>query len=389
MKIFHTADWHLGKLVQGVHMTEDQAYVLDELIEAIKQEKPDVLIIAGDLYDRAIPPPEAIQLLDESLMKIVVDLKVPVLAIAGNHDSPNRLHFGSHMMKQSGYHIVGNLNKTIEKVTYEDEFGPVHFYLVPYADPAQVRNLYEDDTIQTFDDATRRIVDDIKQEMDPNDRHVFITHAFVTPYGEKEANTSESEKPLSIGGAEYVSSEHFKAFDYTALGHLHQAHKVGQETIRYSGSILKYSLSEEHHDKGYLVVDLDEAGHVTVEKKSLIPRRDIRTVRGKLDELLAGEKSDDYVFVELTDEHVVLQPMEKIRTVFPNAMQVKRVNDPVIRQITQDQEKRDVRTLSDLELFRAFYEEIYGKAVPDDLEELFIESLNKQLENEREGGLNK
>lgn len=384
MKILHTADWHLGKLVQGIYMTEDQSYILEQLLHDIEKERPDVIIIAGDLYDRAIPPPEAIKLLDDTLAKIVIELNIPVLAIAGNHDSPNRLHFGSSMMERSGFHIVGTIEENIHTVTLHDEHGPVHFYLVPYADPSQIRTTFQDEEIRTFDEAMKRITEKITIDMNENDRHVFIGHAFVTPYGEKQANTSDSEKPLSIGGAEYVNSNHFKPFHYTALGHLHQAHHVGDETIRYAGSILKYSLSEQHHQKGYLLIDMNETGHVKVEKKDLIPMRDLRTVRGSMEEILASEKSNDYIFVELTDEYVILHPMEKIRTVYPNAMQVKRVNDPVIRQLTDQDEKKEVRTLTDIELFRAFYHEINESEVPANIENLFEELLEEQLSKERE-----
>src|SRR5690625_3487728 len=244
MKFFHTADWHLGKLIQGVHMTDDQQYILDRLIEAIEVEKPDAIIIAGDLYDRAVPPTEAVHLLNDTLDKIVLQLKTPVLAIAGNHDSPSRLHFGSKIMRDNGLHIVGQLDEKMEHIILHDDYGEVHFHLIPYVDPSVVRNMFGDDDIRSHDDAMKKVIDHISTDGDASSRHVFIGHAFVTPSGEEKENTSESERPLSIGGAEYVNSEHFKKFHYTALGHLHQAHYVSQDTIRYAGSVLNYSISE-------------------------------------------------------------------------------------------------------------------------------------------------
>src|SRR5699024_6928292 len=211
--------------------------------------------------------------------------KTPVLAVAGNHDSPGRLNFGSSIMKNNGFHIAGNFEHDLKPVVLHDEHGPVHFHLVPYCDPSVVRTVTEDGTIRNHNDAARKIVEMIRQDMDPDARHVYIGHAFVTPFGEEEENTSDSERPLSIGGAEYVDAQHFAPFDYTALRHLHQPHHVSKETVRYSGSILKYSISEEHQQKGYSVVEMDADGKVSIEKRTLKPRRDIRTVEATMDEL--------------------------------------------------------------------------------------------------------
>jgi exonuclease SbcD len=282
MKFIHTADWHLGKLIQGVYMTEDQRFVLQQLVDAVRMEKPDAVIIAGDLYDRAVPPTEAVALLDEVLEQIVLQLNTPVLAIAGNHDSPDRIDFGSSLMADRGLYLQGQLKKEWRPIVLRDAYGEVYFYLVPYADPAQVRFILQNDSIQSHDDATRAIVELIELHADPIKRRVWVGHAFVTPHGEKQENTSAAERPLSIGGAEHVNAEHLKSFHYAALGHLHQAHYVGAEHIRYAGSPLKYSISEEFHDKGYLVVNMDGEGQVTVVKKSFIPLRDMRRVEATM-----------------------------------------------------------------------------------------------------------
>ncbi|GEL77806.1 exonuclease SbcCD subunit D [Tenuibacillus multivorans] len=384
MKIFHTADWHLGKLVQGVYMTGEQAHVLEQFLEAIRQEQPDVVVIAGDLYDRAVPPTDAVNLLDDVLREIVIDIGIPVVAIAGNHDSPGRLNFGSKIMQDNGLHIVGQLTSALEPVVLSDKYGEVHFHLVPYVDPSVVRQLFEDDEIRNLNDATERIVEKISEKMDSDARHVFVGHQFVTPLGEPRENTSESERPLSIGGAEHVDAKHFEQFNYTALGHLHQAHHVGQETVRYSGSPLKYSISEEHHKKGYLVVEMDADGDVTVAKRELSPRRDIRTVEATMDELLNHETSEDYVFVRLLDETPVLYPMEKIRSIYPNAMHVERKNLVSANEVTGSSEKVERHKMSDLELFRAFYEEVKGEAVSEETEDIFKEVLNDELQQKRE-----
>lgn len=384
MKIFHTADWHLGKLVQGVYMTEDQEHVLRQFVDAVREEKPDVVIIAGDLYDRAVPPTDAVNLLDNIFKEIVVDNEVPVLAIAGNHDSPGRLNFGSKIMRDNGLHIVGQLSPEPNPVVLSDNHGDVHFHLVPYVDPSVVRHLFDDENVRSHDDAMKRIVQEIEKHMDPDARHVFVGHHFVTPLGEPEENTSDSERPLSIGGAEHVNAKHFEKFHYTALGHLHQAHHVGDETIRYAGSPLKYSISEENHRKGYLVVELEADGTTTIEKRELTPRRDMCTIEATIDELLIHNMSEDYVFVRLLDETPVLYPMEKIRSVYPNAMHVERK----LLISTQDEQssssKVERHKMSDLDLFKAFYEEVKGEEVSEETEDIFKEVLDDVLKQKRE-----
>lgn len=382
MKFFHTADWHLGKLVQGVYMTEDQRYILDQFIEAIAEEKPDAVIIAGDLYDRGVPPTEAVQLLDDCLERIVLELETPVLAISGNHDSPSRLHFGSSIMREKGLHIVGQLTKDLKPVVLHDEHGEVHFHLIPYCDPSVVRTIFQDDEIRSHNDAMAKIIEHI--ERDPNARHVAIGHAFVTPYGEKEENTSDSERPLSIGGAEYVDARLFEPFHYTALGHLHQAHYVLQEKIRYAGSILKYSISEERHKKGYYVVELDAEGEVTIEKRLLTPRRDMRTIEASIEDIMNHSVNEDYVFVRLTDETPVLSPMEKVRSVYPNAMHVER--KAIVRRLdeTEKTEKKERSQMSDLELFESFYKQVKGVEPSAETETIFKEVLDELLREENE-----
>ncbi|SDO20335.1 Exodeoxyribonuclease I subunit D [Psychrobacillus sp. OK028] len=384
MKFFHTADWHLGKLVQGVYMTEDQRVVLQQFLQAIDIEKPDAVIIAGDLYDRAVPPTEAVHLLDEMFAEIVLKHKIPLLTIAGNHDSPGRLNFGSKLMKETGLHIVGQLSRDIQSVILNDHFGEVHFHLVPYADPSQVRYLLEEETIITHNQAMKKIIESIEEKMDKTKRHVFIGHAFVTPHGQEEENTSDSERPLAIGGAEYVDASLFKPFHYTALGHLHQAHYVLNETIRYSGSPLKYSISEEHHKKGFFIVEMDADGNTKVDKRLLEPHRDIRTVEGFLQDILKQPVSEDYVFVKLLDDTPILSPMEQIRTVYPNAMHVER---KAFQLMALSEEKKVGRMKKDeFTLFRSFYTEVSGKEASEETEQIFKDVLTVLAQEEREGG---
>ncbi len=378
MKFIHTADWHLGKLVQGVYMTEDQRHVLNQLVEAVEQERPDAVIIAGDLYDRAIPPIEAVELLDELFERIVIDLRTPVLAIAGNHDSPDRINFASKILEGRGLHLAGQLRPDLQPVVLHDQYGEVHFHLVPYADPAQLRMILQDEDIRTHDDAMKAVTDRIVSQMHPDARHVLVGHAFVTPGGEARPNTSESERPLAIGGAEHIRSEYFARFHYTALGHLHQAHYVGHEHIRYAGSPLKYSISEESHQKGFLLVELDASGAVSLEKRAFQPLRDMRRVVATMEEIESGHAgSDDYVFVTLLNENPVLFPMEKVRAVYPNALHVeRRIHAIGSREDAQDGDKPGKRREAEpVELFAAFYQEVKGQALTDEKRRLFANAL--------------
>lgn len=379
MKFFHTADWHLGKLVQGIYMTDEQRYVLEQFITAIEEEKPDAVIIAGDLYDRAVPPTEAVNLLDEVLAKILLELKTPVLSVAGNHDSPGRLNFGSRVMKMNGIHIAGHVQKEHQPVVLNDQFGEVHFHLVPYADPSMVRYSFDNPEIRTHNDAMKTITENIKSSFDPEARHVFVGHAFVTPHGEQEDNTSDSERPLAIGGAEHVDAHHFESFHYTALGHLHKAHFVLNESIRYSGSPLKYSISEEKHQKGFHIVELDETGQAIVEKRLFTPRRNLRTVEGTMEEILKHEVSEDFVFVTLLDDAPILYPMEKVRSVYPNAMHVERKNFSGTAAEGTGGSRRKMDSLS---LFHAFYEEVKGEKASEQTAEIFEEVLQEFLREE-------
>ena len=384
MKFFHTADWHLGKLVQGVYMTDDQRHVMQDFLKAIEDEKPDAVIIAGDLYDRAVPPTEAVHLLDELLETIVLTLKTPVLAIAGNHDSPARLHFASSIMKANGCHIVGQISKTMEPIVLNDEHGEVHFHLVPYADPSVVRHVFEDEEIRTHNDAMKKITENITAAMNPHARHVFVGHAFVTPHGEQQVNTSDSERPLAIGGAEHVDAVHFSKFHYTALGHLHQAHFVLNETIQYAGSPLKYSISEERHKKGFYMVELDAQGNTSIEKREFVPIREMRTVEATMEELLKHEINEDYVFVRLLDVTPVLSPMEKVRSVYPNAMHVERNIPLTTVKDGQAGERVERHKMDDLTLFRAFYQEVKQTAVSEETEAVFTEVLQELLHDDHQ-----
>ena len=389
MKIIHTGDWHIGKVVNEFSMIEDQRFYLDRLIELLEEEKPDAFIIAGDIYDRSVPPAEAVELLDDVLCKIILDLKIPVLAISGNHDSPERLSFGSKLLKDNGLHIEGIFKKDINKVILKDEYGNVNFYLLPYVDPAKVRLVYKNDDIRTYDDAMKFLISEM--DIDRSERNVLITHGYVT-FNMDDIETkgdlelSDSERPLSIGGTDLIDGRTFDLFNYVALGHLHGPQKVGGNKIRYSGSLLKYSVSECKQNKSIPVIDLKESGDVEVELKKIPVLRDMRIIEGPLDKLIdrethKGENLNDYVFANITDEGEVIDAISKLRAVFPNVMGLKNVNSSSKDIDSKTSAGGNFREKPISELFTDFYLSIKGKDMDDER----IEALNKILE-ESEGG---
>lgn len=386
MRIFHMADWHIGKLVNGFYMTEDQEYVIEELCKAIEEKKPDVLIIAGDLYDRAIPPVHAVELLNKSLIRIVKDLNIKVIALAGNHDSNERIEFASSLLSQSGLYMFGNLKRKIEKITLEDEHGKVNFYPIPYADVPYVRDLFEDENIKSYDLAMERIIAEISNDINKEERNIAIAHGYITGIkGDdfEELEESDSEKPLSIGGTEYINSKYFNIFNYTALGHLHGPQKIGSDKIRYSGSLMKYSFSEIKQRKGITIVDLDEKGEVSVEIYELKPKRDFRVKKGTLEEILSGynkeeENNEDYLKVILTDKGELLDPMAKLRAIYPNVMELSR-EERVVREGSK-RIASNIKEKSNLVLFENFYKDIMDEVCTDeelDIMKRIMESAEK------------
>lgn len=388
MKIFHMGDWHIGKLVNGFYMTEDQEFIIEKIYEAIKKEKPDVVVIAGDLYDRSVPPVHAVELLNKTMKKIVKDLNTKVIALAGNHDSNERVEFASSLLCDSGLYIVGNLKRKIDKIVLEDEYGKVNFYPIPYVDVPVVRDLFEDENIKTHDLAMQKIISEILNDFNEDERNIAVAHGYVTQMKEdnfEALEESDSEKPLSIGGTEYINSKHFEKFNYTALGHLHGPQKVGSDRIRYSGSIMKYSFSEVKQKKGITIVDIDENGDVDIEIYDLKPRRDFRIKTGTLDEIIKGfdnssENYDDYIKVILKDKGELLDPMAKLRSIYPNVMELTR-EERVSRNSSRNV-ATNIKEKSKITLFKNFYEDIMGEGCSE--EEINV--IEKIIEASEKGG---
>ena len=382
MRFIHTADWHLGRLFHGQHLTEDQAYLLMEFLRMVTETKAEAVIIAGDIYDRAVPPTEAVELFDEVLAKLLLEKKVRVFYIAGNHDSAQRLDFGRRIMAGQGLFVRGNLTPSLEPVIVEDAYGPVYFQLFPYMEPAGVRAVFGGDEGWDFDAATGRVVEAGAACIPQGVRSVAVAHAFLAG-----GQVSDSERPLSVGGSSNVSPRYYRSFSYTALGHLHNPQRAGADHIRYSGSLMKYSFEESSQQKSLAVVDLDAQGQTAVELLPLLPKHDMRRIRGYFDDILRDRDrypaSDDYLLAELLDTDTILDVHGKLETIFPNLMQIDRPNLNYRSALADAGQVR--RQQSEAELFAGFFQDMTGEALTEEQRSVFAETADGVFRREREG----
>ncbi|WP_163537608.1 exonuclease SbcCD subunit D [Gracilibacillus sp. YIM 98692] len=383
MKILHTADWHLGKLVHGLHMTDDQDFILQQLINIIMEESPDVVIIAGDLYDRAIPPKEAVELLNRTITTVCMDMQIPVLAISGNHDSPDRLSFGTSLFRSQQFYLATSIKQAFSPIKMRDEYGDIYFHLVPYLEPSDVQASFPDEKIESHQQAMQKVIDEISVQMDKETRHILIAHAFIA--GGME---SESEERLTmVGGTPYIDSSLFTYFDYVALGHLHRPQKIAKETLRYSGSILKYSFSEANHRKSITIIDMDEKGLCNVNQRNLIPKRDMKVVEGYFQDIIEEkviERTDDYLQVELLDDGQLMDPVSKLRKLFPNILRLNRKQYRVHESLKELNQIRQKQEMTHEQLFEAFYREMKGEHIPEQRSEYVKECIQSLIKKERE-----
>lgn len=351
MKLVHLSDLHLGKKVNEFSMIEDQEYILTRIINSIDDEKPQVVMIAGDVYDKAVPSAEAVELFDDFLVRLSKrDLKVFV--ISGNHDSPERIAFGSRLMNHSGVYMSPVYDGNIEPISIGDEHGIVDFFLLPFIKPAHVKRYFPEAEIESYTDAIKKAVGEM--HVNPDNRNVIITHQFVTG-----ASLCESEE-RSVGGSDNIDGSVFDPFDYVALGHLHGPQKMGRETLRYCGTPLKYSFSEANHEKSIAIVEIFEKDNISIRKIPLIPKRDLVEIRGKYCELVEksfyqGLNTEDYYHITLLDEEDVLDALAKLRVIYPYIMKLDYDNRRT-REQTEILGSEDVEKKSPIELFGELYE---------------------------------
>ena len=320
MKFLHLADLHIGKQVNEFNLLEDQRHILRQILKIADADRPDAVLVAGDLYDRSVPPGEAVELLDEFFTQFS-SRGLPVFAVSGNHDSPERLDFGSRIMRRNGVTIAGSFRGHLEKTALSDGYGPVNVWLLPFLKPAMASPFFPPERVGSYEDAVRAAIG--AQKIDPDERNVLVAHQFVTAFG-KQPKICDSET-LSVGRADQVDASVFDAFDYVALGHLHGPQRIGRPEVRYAGSPLKYSFSEAHQKKSVTFAELKEKGRVEISTVPLVPLRDMREIRGPIGELTKPETAalgnrEDYIRAALTDGHVVADAAERLRAVYPNLM---------------------------------------------------------------------
>ena len=377
----HLADLHLGKRVNGFSMMEDQEYILNRILEIMEEEQPDGLLIAGDVYDKTIPPAEAVRRMDDFLTAVAAK-HVSVFLISGNHDSAERVAFGHQLMQGSGIWISPVYDGTIRHHTLEDRWGEVNIYLIPFLRPSVVRSFFPDVEIEDYTDALRTIIEDL--QVDTSRRNVVLAHQFVTAAGALP-ETCDSEQ-LSVGGLDRVDGSVFSPFDYTALGHLHGPQRVGSETIRYAGSPLKYSFSELHQKKSVTVAELRAKGETEIWQIPLQPRREMIELRGTFEEILEearkkGEPQTDYYHMILTDETDVVDALSRLREYYPNIMLLDYDNRRTRSQKEVEQLDR-VEERTPGELFAALYEQQNGQEMDSDRKE-YLDGLIREIWEEQ------
>lgn len=360
MKFLHLGDLHLGRSLGDFDLIEDQKYILDQILEIIEKENVDGVLIAGDVYDKSIPSEAATNLLDYFLCKLS-ESGVQTFMISGNHDSDDRLNYGSNLFEANQIYISALYHGTLDKRTVTDEYGEVNVYLLPFVKASQVRHFYPEETIDSYDDAVRVILK--HADMDVTQRNVIVAHQFVTGQSEDPAlGGSEGAGTQSVGLVEKIGHDCFDGFDYVALGHIHSPQRVGRDQVRYSGSPLKYSLSEVHNAKSVPVITMGKKGEVTLELIPLKPMRDLRHIKGNLKALLEPKNItdvEDFIYVTLTDEEIINDAMGIFQQTYPNTVKIDYDNSR-----TRAMEHVDISNIAEnksfSELIGDFYRLIYN-----------------------------
>lgn len=375
MKLIHLSDLHLGKRLNDFSLGEDQEYILNKILGIVEAEAPDAVVIAGDVYDKAIPSVEAVGLFDEFLVRLA-KLNTQIFVISGNHDSPERIAFGNRLLDAAGLHLSPVYSGRVEPITLEDAFGPVHFYLLPFVKPLHVRRFYPDDPTDTYTQALSAAVEHM--DIDERQRNILVTHQFVTG-----AARSDSEE-LCVGGADNVDSAVFQVFDYVALGHIHSPQHCGSEKVRYCGTPLKYSFSEVKDQKSVTVAELKEKGNLTIRTVPLKPLRELVELRGTFAELT--DKSfyehttwqTDYTHLTLTDEEDIPDAIGKLRLIYQGLMKLDYDNARTRSngEITGTEVQR---ARSPLELFADFYALQNNRPMTQE-QLVFVEELLSRME---------
>ena len=379
MRFLHLADLHIGKRVNGFSMIEDQKFVFEQVYNVIANEKIDGIIMAGDIYDKPVPSAEAVKLFDEMLTRLV-SINLPIFVISGNHDSAERIGFGSDILSVAKVYMSRVYNGNLQKIELEDDYGKINVYLLPFIKPATVKNIYKEAEIKDYDDALEYVLS--QEKIDETKRNVIVSHQFVTG-----AMRSESEE-VSVGGLDNVSVENYKAFDYVALGHIHRAQQMGRESARYAGTLLKYSFSEEKHNKSMTIVDLKEKGNIEIKEIPVKPLHDLKTIKGKFSKITSEEfykelKKEDYYRAVLTDEDDILNAIGKLKSIYPNLMSMEYDNTRT-RSYSVVDNVETVEAKSPLDYFEEFFEKQNGRKMSEKQRNYLLEILGEAREESHE-----
>lgn len=374
MKFLHLSDLHLGKRVNEFSMLEDQEFILKKILNIIDEQKPDAVIIAGDVYDKSVPSAEAVELFDDFLVRLS-RRNLSVFVISGNHDSPERIAFGGRLMDKSGIYMSPVYGGKVEPITLTDRQGEINVYMLPFVKPSQVRRFFPDREILSYTDAVRIAVEEMN--IDTSKRNLLITHQFVTG-----ANRTESEE-VSVGGSDNVDASVFADFDYVALGHIHRAQKCGGEYIRYSGTPLKYSFSEAGDKKTVTTIELGAKGDIALDFFPLVPKRDMVEIKGTYEELILKSfwentnYGEDYMHITLTDEEDIPDVLTKLRIVYKNIMKLDYDNKRT-RAKKEISGAEAVKDKSPFELFSEFYALQNGQPLSEEQAD-FVADLIEQI----------
>lgn len=379
MKLIHLSDLHIGKRVNEFSMIEDQKYILAQILDIIEKERADGVILAGDIYDKPIPPAEAVQVLDGFLTSLA-EKKRAVFVVSGNHDSAERVAFGAQLMSGRGVYLSPVYDGTVTSVRLTDSYGEIVIHLLPFIKPASVRHVFSEEEINTYQEAVETAVRHM--EIDQDKRNVLVAHQFVTG-----ASRCESEEIL-VGGLDNVDAAIFESFDYVALGHIHSPQSVGRECVRYCGTPLKYSFSEADQVKEVTVVELKEKGDLTIREIPLSPLRDMRKIKGTYLEVTAlssyqGTNTEDYVQITLTDEEDIPDGLQKLRVIYPNLMRLEYDNKRT-RDSRSIEGAEAVEEKTEIELFEEFYELQNNQAMSEE-QETFARELILKIQEKRVG----
>ena len=380
MKLMHLSDLHLGKLVLEQSMIDDQKYILNQIIDIVKKEKVDIVLIAGDVYDKSIPTIEAVNLFSDFLTRLY-KLKVLVFVISGNHDSKDRLSFGNELFVDNGIYIEGIFNGNLRCETINDKYGKLNIYMLPFIKPVEIKRFYRDEIIDTYEDAIKCILK--HSSINKSERNIIMVHQFVTSLGEAVIR-SDSES-ISLGGIDNIDVTLFKDFDYVAMGHIHGPQKVGRETVRYSGSPLKYSFSEVNQKKSVCIIEFNSKGDINISKIPLIPIRDMRVIKGPFDKLISKEivnleNKNDYLDVILTDDDYIINAIGKLRKFYPNILKLEYENRISSNDVS-DNIDIDKSNMSPIDLFSEFYKMQNGIELPAKKKKI-IEEVIKEVSDE-------